>query len=198
MSWDCIHHFFPYTAHLKLILSITSLPTNCLMPSLTVISGLSSPETIKMETHRKAGLGSFLLTFHDSCNQLWSYRHMNPRSWAQGNTKTWQTVVGGAVVTNAIMVLLLSWKYLVSVLHKAVRKSGACFLLRKEVQWDCHEDSRSWWSGRLLSGIEAELRLNEYEVAGDMVTSKKTKDRKGLCTVQDIQARYQSNGPTQG
>lgn len=49
-----------------------------------------------------------------------------------------------------------------------------------------HEDSRSWWSGRLLSGMEAELRLNEYEVAGETVTNKKTKDRKGLCTVQDM------------
>lgn len=40
--------------------------------------------------------------------------------------------------------------------------------------------------------MEAELRLNKYEVAGEMVTSMKTKDRKGLCTVQNIQARYQS------
>lgn len=48
-----------------------------------------------------------------------------------------------------------------------------------------HED-RSWWSGKLLSGMEAELRLNEYEVAGETVTNKKTKDRKGLCIVQDM------------
>lgn len=27
--------------------------------------------------------------------------------------------------------------------------------------------------------------LNKYEVAGEMVTNKKTKDKKGLCTVQD-------------
>lgn len=63
-----------------------------------------------------------------------------------------------------------------------------------------HEDSRSWWSGRLLSDIEAELRLNEYEVAGEMVTSEKSKDRKGLCTVQDIRqgSGVKGNGPTQG
>lgn len=155
MSWDCIHYFFPYTAHLKLILSITSLPTNCLMPSLTVISDLSSPEMSKMETHRKAGLGSFLLTFHDSCNQLWSYRHRNPRSWAQGNTKTWQTMVGGAMDTNAIMVLPLSWKYLVSVLHKAVRKSGACFLLGRKY-------SESSWRQQELVVRKASFRHRSW------------------------------------